>query len=224
MNKHTWRITYGFIKIALAYIPIQIALLVVYQLDKFWSENLWKVLFGKEFILLGLILSLGLFYLSGWLSEWKLVMWMEEKVRRTPYVGKLLFPLDPHMVQNLKRLLNEEGALYVQYQDGFQVAALVAVRETREGVLGTALFLKLPLPDEQLINEKRKIYVLEETEINPEGVPRKRYRRIPAKIALQQLLAGVGVPRDAYLNAVEITFGEYVEAERLLHHNNKADV
>lgn len=214
MNKHIWRVVGGLIRVALVYLPIKLIIFIVSQFDDFWNVALWQKLWQKDFVVLGFLFSLGIFYFVGFLTETRLLKWLDWLLGKVPVLGPLLTSFNPRTRELLKK---SKGVIIANFNTGYQVAVLTAVHNTKEGYLGSVLYGTFP-PTRQLLNEKSRIYVLEIMDENGG----KRYEMIPARVALQQeLSSGMTVPAEAYENAVEISFGEFVRSGALL--NNNAD-
>ncbi|MDP3710390.1 MAG: hypothetical protein Q8R29_01555 [bacterium] len=212
MSKHTWRVLKGLIQVVLIYLPIQIVIFTVSQFDNFWNEHLWQKLWQRDFHVLGFLFSIGIFYLIGFLTETKLLSlkrlnWLHKKV---PILGSLFIFLNPHASEILRK---SKGAMIANFNSGWQVAFLTAVHETMEGYFGSVLYGTVP-PTRQLLNERSRIYVLKVGK-NERGFP--IYEMIPTQTAIQQeLSSGITVPPDAYKNAIEISFGEFVKSGAIL--------
>ncbi len=193
MNKHLWRILGGLMRVALIYLPIKVTLFIISHFDKFWDEKLWQKFGYTDVMFLGFFLSLSLFYLLGLLTETRLIKWLDrvlgKLLSKLPLVGPLLTSLfNPQAMEIFKK----NGFLIGSFLGGYQIAIFTAVHKTKEGYLGSVLYLTIP-PTRQLLNEKSKIYVLEK---EVDGV--KRYEMIPAETAFQQeVSSGITVPADA---------------------------
>lgn len=211
MNKHIWRVVGGLIRVVLICLPVVLFVFIVSYFDQFWNKTLWQKLWQRDFVVVGFLLSVVIFYLVELLAETRLLRWVDKLFGHLPVIGSLItvFSRVSYIIKHSK------GASYVEYNSAFQIAFLCSVHKTKEGYLGTILYGNLPFPNEQLINEKTRIYALEI--IREEAV---YYEMIPTEVALNHLLfLGLATPAGTYKNAVEISFGEFVEKGSFLENN-----
>ena len=212
MNKHIWRVVGGLIRVALISLPIILFIFIVSYFDQFWNKTLWRKLWQRDIAVAGFLMSVIIFYLVGLSAETRLLRWIDKLFGHLPVIGSLImvFSRVSYIIKNSK------GASYVEYNSAFQIAFLCSIHKTKEGYLGTILYGNLPFPNEQLINEKTRIYVLE---IIKKGSV--HYEMIPTEVALNHLLfLGLATSADAYENSIEISFGEFVEKSGIMDEIN----
>ncbi len=111
----------------------------------------------------------------------------------------------------LEIMKNSRGAFIANFQSGWQYAFLTAVHKTGDGYLGSVLYGTAP-PTRQMVNQYSRVYALR---VMRGG--KTVFEMIPTETALQhEISSGMRVPPDAYLNAFEITFGEFIHASGLI--------
>ena len=199
MGKHKVRLFYAFAFLIPVFLIAFLGYKIVTLPDKFWNDILFRPVFGRNFPLLGFIITFAFVYLTGLLLETsrgrRLIMVLFGYI---PLFGKLI-TLQGNVSSAIHTM--KAGCICAPFaaDQPFRSAVITAVLKTKDSYLVTAAFLG-GIPD---IRHLEPSVMVKAREVKVNG--QTHYRFYPLAIGLQlELGAGITLADDALRDWVKV--------------------